>query len=140
MKVIKLIGHPVSLVIIFMLLIIEGNHFGGFYLLYLLMALPHAAAYGLLALAGIASLLLGFKIQPEKKIINKLLSISGLVFMILSLILFFAKGNKDATFEQTIPLLTFILFGISIICFLVTTFLGKMKSNGKKQKLNIASS
>lgn len=67
MKTIKFIGHPISLMIIFMLLIIEGDHFGGFYLLYILMALPHAAGYALLAVAGIASLLLGFKIHPEKR-------------------------------------------------------------------------
>ena len=65
MKIIKWIGHPVIVICTFLLLITEGENFGGFYVLYLILALPHGALYAILASIGIASIVLGFNIQKE---------------------------------------------------------------------------
>ena len=125
-NIIKIIGHPVLVMSIYLLLIIEGEHFGGFYLLYLLMALPHGALYALLALAGIIVLLIGYKIQLVKfSVLKRLLYLSGLTLMILSLFVFFGKSDRTGTmetFEGGVPLVTFIIFGICVICFLITSF------------------
>lgn len=120
MKAIKWIGHPVVVICLFLLLITEGENFGGFYLLYLILALPHGAPYAILAMLGIASIVIGFNITHKKMIQSKqILYIIGLFLMIASLVNFFMTGNQRATFEQAIPLLTFIIYGISSFCFMI---------------------
>jgi len=138
MKAIKLIGHPVILISIFLLLVIEGDAFGGIYLLYLLLALPHGAPYAIIALLGLIGVFIGYKVPGDKCYPTKLvMRFVGLVFMLLSLILFFAKGNKNATFEEPIPLLSFVLFATSALCFLTRTFsLRSYSDHNKNQNLN----
>lgn len=50
MKMIKLFTHPVVIIIAFLLILINGEHLGGFYLLYILLGLPHGAVHSLLAI------------------------------------------------------------------------------------------
>lgn len=121
MKAYIILGHPLVLIGIFLLLIIEGNHFGGFYLLYLLLALPHAALYALLAVAGILLIILGNKVVKKT---SKIIMLSlGLSMMLLSLVVFFGRGDdKTGTFEQFIPLASFCLFGVSMICFIINSW------------------
>ena len=121
MKIIKWIGHPVIVICTFLLLITEGENFGGFYVLYLILALPHGALYAILASIGIASIVLGFNIQKEKLLIQKqMLYLIGLLLMITSLINFFLTGNQLATFQETVPLLTFVIYGVCCLCFFVS--------------------
>lgn len=122
MKLIKAIGHPVVLICIYLLLVIEGDNFGGFYVLYLLLALPHAVPYSVIAAVGIGFMVVGFNLQGTHRLIQKsALYLLGFVFMITSLVVFFAKGNKWATFELTVPLLSFILLGLCSVCFIIST-------------------
>lgn len=122
MKAVNILGHPVLLISIYLLLIIEGAQFGGLYILYLLLALPHGGNYAVLAVIGIASVLLGYKIHWKSLYFFKpALYLIGYSLMILSLVFFFAKGGKERTFELTIPLLSFVLFGIISISFFIKT-------------------
>ena len=54
MKMIKLFTHPVVIIIAFLLILISGEHLGGFYLLYILLGLSHGAVHSLLAIDGMA--------------------------------------------------------------------------------------
>lgn len=122
MKLIQWIGHPVVLVIIYLLLIIEGDNFGGFYLLYLVLSLPHGVAYAVVAALGIAGVIVAFNMHlPRFALLKTVLYLLGFCLMILSLLLFFARGYSWETFQLGIPLSTFILFGVCSICFLIRT-------------------
>lgn len=123
MKIIKWIGHPVILIILYLLLVIEGDQFGGFFLLYLLLALPHLVLYAIIAAVGLFFMILAFNSNPDKYLNRvRLFYLIGYALLIVSLMLFFAKGNKWGTFELAIPLFSFILFGICSICFLINIF------------------
>ena len=121
MKLLKVLGHPILLVSIFPLLLIEGDNFGGLYLLYILLALPHGALYAVLAVLGPAALLIGYGVQTAK--LKFTLNLMGLSLMIFSLVIFFAPGNKSQTFHLAITLSTFIVFGLVSLCFIVNTFI-----------------
>jgi hypothetical protein len=141
MKIIQVIGHPVLLMSLFLLLMIEGENFGGFYLLYLLLALPHGATYAVIAVSGLIFIFIGYKsYRIMYNPIKSILYFIGISFMILSLFIFFNKGNKNATFEEVVPLISFVLFGLSTTCLLINSIimlLRKRKSNS--QILNMAS-
>ena len=123
MKALKIIGHPVLLISLYLLLIIEGDQFGGFYLLYLVMAIPHGVPYAIVALIGLLCVFTGYKVYRTKThFIKPTLYLLGFIIMLFSLVLFFGKGNKWSTFELTVPLLTFIIFGVCSLCFLVNAF------------------
>lgn len=138
MKAIKWIGHPVILVIIYLLLIIEGDQFGGFFLLYLLLALPHFVPYALAAALGIACIVLGFNLRKENyHSLKPVLFLFGYCLMILALLVFFFKGNKWETFKLAIPTLSFVIFGISSLCFLINTMLLFLKKHPWKSMKTI---
>lgn len=123
MKIIKILGHPIVLVTIFLLLIIEGAHFGGFYLLYLLLAIPHGATYAIMAIAGIILIVIakGFITNNSNKL-RAVLYLLGLLIMNASLVLFFNRNEKTGnmeTFQGGLPLISFIIFGVLMLCFLV---------------------
>ena len=47
MKKIKIITHPVTLILCFFLILISGEHLGGFYLLYILLGLLFASPFNI---------------------------------------------------------------------------------------------
>lgn len=114
MKIISTLGHPALLIMVYLLLLIEGDHFGGFYLLYLLLALPHGALYAILAVAGIVLIAIHYYFK-----VTRLVSLAGSLLLLISLVIFFSKGNKNETFMLAIPLLTFCLFGVCLTCYLI---------------------
>ena len=117
MKVRNILGNRLVLITIFSLLLIEGEHFGGFYLLYLLLALPHGGAYSIIAFAGIILVLAGKNINAKN--LKLIFSGGGLLLMFLSLLIFFNRGdNKQATFQQLVPIISFCLFGICVLFFI----------------------
>ena len=133
MKTIKIISHPITLIICFSLVLISGEHLGGFYLLYILLGLPHAAIHSLLAVGGITILLFAnYKYKREfSYLIEPILNITGVIFLSLSLILFFYNDKSQynySTFYQTIPQLSLVLFGIVIVSFLINNFLKLRKA------------
>lgn len=132
MRAIKIIGHPIVVIGVFLFFIIEGDHFGGFYLLFLLFALPHGALYAITAVSGIASLIGGYQAKAIKW--KQTLYVSGLILMTISLFTFFNKSDKtgvDATFRDTIPLLSFILLCLSVACFIARFFINGFKTYSK---------
>ncbi len=140
MNILKLFGNPIILIIIYLLLIIEGDNFGGVFILYLVLAIPYGANYALFAASGIALLIIGYNLT-FKTIYKPILYIIGYCLMAISLIIFFAKGNKWNTFNLNIPRFTFIIFSIFSGFYLTNTIslfirLKKRRSN----KLNIITS
>lgn len=134
MKIAKLLSAPYMLVIAFLLLLISGKHIGGFYLLYLLLALPHGGIHALLALAGIACLLLTHKYcsWQHHGTIRLLGAIAGVALLAGSLLSFFtydATGYNDGTFEQAVPIASFVLAGCLALLFLLFNVLSFIKAH-----------
>jgi MFS superfamily sulfate permease-like transporter len=124
MKAIKIITHPFILIISFLFILVSGQHWGGFYLLYLLLALPHGGIHAVLALAGIAILIFTYLrfLRSNKYLIEPVLNIIGSVCLVLSVFLFFyndKQGYNNGTFEQLVPQITLALFGILTIAFII---------------------
>lgn len=126
MKLIKILGHPIAVTIMFMLIIIGGKHLGGFYLLYILLGLPYGASHALIAVAGLAAMLSAYRMKSSKYLIIKpTLNITGILSMILALVVFFERsdGYNNETFHQVIPLITLGLFALCILCCLINSIL-----------------
>lgn len=124
MKAIQIITHPVTLIISFLFILISGEHWGGFYMLYLLLALPHGGIHALLGLVGIITL---FAAMYHRGNVNKhrsssLLSIAGVLFMAGSLVSFFMQKGGEynyETFYQTGPVISLIIFIVLVSFFLI---------------------
>ena len=124
MKVFKFFSHPYVLIICFLMIIISGEHLGGFYALYILLALPHGGVHALLAVAGIIILLFGYHKFKRRKIHRAeiLLNLTGLLLLFGSLYLFFADDRSHynwGTFEQAVPVASLFLCGAVAIVFLI---------------------
>lgn len=143
MKLIKIIGHPVVVIIMFFLVIISGKSFGGFYLMYILMGLTYGVTHSIIAVLALTVMLVGYRINVKKaKIVKPLIYVIGCALMILALLIFFqqSKGYNDSTFHQTIPVISLILFGLSVFCNLLLAITLIFNSGNKNVRhLNIAS-
>ncbi|MBC7886653.1 MAG: hypothetical protein H7Z13_02105 [Ferruginibacter sp.] len=124
MKLIKIISHPATLIICFLLVLISGQHLGGFYLLYILLGLPHGAVHSILGVMGVGILL--FSHYKYKRafiyMIEPLLNIAGVILLGLSLFLFFYNDRSQynySTFYETLPQISMVLFAFLIASFLV---------------------
>jgi len=127
MKMIKLFTHPVVIIIAFLLILISGEHLGGFYLLYILLGLPHGAVHSLLAIVGIGLLFFtNYKYQQQFIFnIEPVLNIMGGIMILLSLFLFFYNDKSHynyGTFYQTIPVILLSIFSLSVAGFLFNNF------------------
>lgn len=143
MKIINIIGHPVLVMSMFLLIMISGEHFGGFYLIYILMGLAGGAPHAIIALAGLSLVFIGYKVYRAKPhLIKPILYILGIAVMILALVLFFegSNGYNDGTFYQTVPIITLLLFGLASLCFMIHSFwLAAKIIKSKDSKLGLAS-
>ena len=90
MKLINIITHPVLVIIAFSVILVSGEHFGGLYLMYLLMALPHGGIHEVLALLGTGLILFSYaKYKRESQFFFKMvLNILGVFSLYTSLWLF----------------------------------------------------
>ena len=134
MKLLKIIGHPVTVMVMFIFIIISGEHLGGFYLLYILLGLPHGAPHSILALVGILSMLLSYKlVRSRPAFLKPTLSFIGISVMVLALTTFFGRseGYNDNTFSQTVPVISICLFAFFSICCLVLSVYTAVKGKGK---------
>jgi len=116
------------LIICFLLILISGEHLGGFYLLYILLGLPHGAIHSILAVIGVALLLFSnHRYQREFKYLTEpFLNIVGVILLALSLILFFFKDSHHynySTFYQTMPQISIGVFALLIVSFLVSNLI-----------------
>ena len=137
MKLIKIVGHPVSVMCVYLFLLISGKSFGGFYALYILLGLSHGVLDSIVSMSGILVMLLGYSVYRQRFSPAKpALYLLADAVMIIGLFLFFqtTKGYNDATFQQTVPLITFVLFGICVLCNIllsVILFTQNGKNNSK---------
>ena len=135
MKLLKIIGHPVFVMCVFLLILISGESLGGFYLLYILLGILHGAPHALLAVIGLCMLFIGYKFWSTKSaIIKPCLYILGIAVMVLALVVFFerSKGYNDGTFSQTIPIISLVVFSLCAFCCLINSFI--MLTRGLKNK------
>ena len=128
MKAINIISHPLILIIAFSLIIISGQHLGGVYLLYILLALPHAGIHAVLAVSGICILIFSnYKFKRSfTYLIEPLLNIGGVILLILSLFFFFLSDSSqynDSTFYQLFPQISLAVFAILAIIFLINNLI-----------------
>ena len=79
MKAIQIITHPVTLIVSFLFILISGEHWGGFYILYLLLALPHGGLHALFGVMGIVMLVIALNknIQINRYTNSSLLNLVG---------------------------------------------------------------
>lgn len=122
MKAIKIIIHPLTVIISFLFILIIGEHVGGFYIKYILLALPHGSIHAVLAVGGIVLILFShYKYRQQyADSIEPMLNISGVCMLAVSLLLFFTNDKQQyniGTFDQTVPVLTIIIFGLLATCF-----------------------
>ena len=111
---------------------ISGQHLGGFYLLYLLLALPHGGMHSLLALFGIVLLLISYNKYKRKKIylIESIINMVAIILLILSLFSFFYNDKEHynfGTFYQIVPQITLVIFSIVALTFLLDNVLVRNK-------------
>jgi hypothetical protein len=124
MKIINIIRHPYTVVITFLFIMISGQHLGGFYFLYLLLALPHFSVHSLLGTLGVILLLI-IHLRSKKNKVTHLKSMGNifcLILMLLSLFFFFYNDKEHynyGTFYQLVPQISLILFSIVAFSFVV---------------------
>ena len=127
MKAIRIITNPIIVLISFLLILISGEHWGGFYILYLILALPHGGTHALLGLVGIIALSLAMYARYHRRDGNdlrtsSLISLGGVLFMAGSLLSFFMQKGGEynyQTFTQIVPLLSLIIFIVLACCFFI---------------------
>ncbi len=124
MKTFNIITHPLLLIASFLFILISGEHLGGFYLMYILIALPHGGIHALLALTGIVLLVFSYSIykRANKIFLVPTLDILGVCCLVFSLFFFFhrdKRGYNDGTFEQLVPQITLVLFSLLSLLFII---------------------
>ena len=124
MRLFKIITHPVLLISIFLVLIINGENWGGVYLWYLLLALPHGAVHSLFAVLGCGLIVYSYARYERKGkyLVGPLLNLAGLLFLLLSVFYFFYNDKSNyniSTFEGGVPLFMMGLFGILSLLFAI---------------------
>ena len=124
MKAIQIITHPVTLIISFLFILISGEHLGGFYMLYLLLALPYGGLHAVLGFVGIITLIvtLNKTLQIKAHKNTLLLRLLGVLFLVASLLAFFMQkggGYNYGTFSQLMPIITLIFFIFFASCLIV---------------------
>ena len=128
MKIFKIIAHHYSLIICFLAILISGQHLGGFYIFYLLLALPYGGIHSILAILGIIVLLTSYRLFGcNEKNLGQVLNFVGVSLLFGSLYYFFWNDKQHynwGTFEQVIPMLTIIITGFVALCFLLRNIFG----------------
>jgi hypothetical protein len=139
----KFITNPITLIVSFLIILISGQQFGGFYLLYLFLGLSHGAAYAIAGILGTVLLILSSLLTKDgsKSRVNLLVNLPGVVLLWLSLLLFFYNDKRNynaSTFSQLIPqilLLFFLLVSISFFIANLHIILNNSKSNFSKSSI-----
>ena len=111
-----ILSHPATVLISFSLIMVSGEHIGGVYLWYLLLALPHGGLYAILAILGAAGLLW----QSKGRYLHPYIRCAAVVFLYASLFIFFYRSwdYNEGTFSEVVPLVTmagFVLASLSLI-------------------------
>lgn len=141
MKAIKILTNPYTLIISFLLIIISGQHIGGFYIIYLLLALPHFASYAVLSVIGIALMLITFHNKKTRfSITEPILNLVAVLLLLASIFIFFYTDNERynyGTFYQLVPQITLVLFLIIALTSIVINIISICKTLEKKSSHNL---
>jgi hypothetical protein len=137
MKVIKIITHPYTVIISLFIILINGEGWGGFFVLYLLFGLPYAVIHSLLALLGVVLLLVNYYKYKGKKegLSNYVIEIIGVFLLMLSIFIFFYTDKQHynyGTFYQLVPVITLILFTIIALSSIIVNIISVYKTAAKK--------
>jgi hypothetical protein len=122
MKIIKILTHPLLVLLSFSFIMISGESFGGPYILYIAMALPHGSSHAILAIIGAVLI-----VCSELKLKN-FLAVAfngvGVTCLLCSLYSFFTRSDyNNDTFNQTVPLITLYTFGILAVGLLLRSLI-----------------
>ena len=136
MKAIKILSHPHILIVSFLLVLISGEHFGGFYLLYLMLGLPHWGLHSIAAFLGIALLVFSYMKYKGRGVflIAPVLNMIGSLLLIASLFLFFYNDREHynyGTFYQVVPMVMLVVFSLLSVAFLVDNVIDLTSKNLK---------
>ena len=128
MKFIQTITHPIFLAISFLFILINGKHVEGFFLFYILIALPHGGIHSILAILGIGILVFNYAKYKNNfnYQIEPILNIAGAVLLPSSLFSFFYNDvdrYNYGTFHETVPLTILIVFILIELTFLIKNFM-----------------
>jgi multisubunit Na+/H+ antiporter MnhB subunit len=124
MKLWNLLSHPYLVITGFCAILISGEHWGGFYLTYVLLALPNGGLHALFAFAGILILLVSYHRFSANASLSFFLNLAGVLLMVASLFYFFRADPQhynQATFQQWIPLCSLAFAAMSGGCLLLRT-------------------
>lgn len=130
MKLLRFIGHPITIIILFLLILISGKAIGSVYLFYILLALPEGHSHALLAVCGILLLLVRLGDSEKLMLTNSILNTLAIIALFLSLYLFFTNDTQQynyVSFRTGAFWITFGLFCLSAMFFLINTFLNQKK-------------
>lgn len=121
MRAMKIIGHPVLILTVFLLILISGKAFGGPYIIYILMGLARLNDYAIIGFLGLTSLVISHNIGNYNNHlwIKPSLTLFGIFLLVLSLYIFFENDSmqyNENTFEQTVPIISFMVFGLCSVC------------------------
>lgn len=139
MKLLHYFTHPYILIISLLIIIISGQHVGGFYILYILLALPHGGIHSLLSLIGIILLLtvqFRYKGRNRSLLVN-IVNVFGAVLLVLSLFFFFFNDKEHYnydTFKFWLSLFSLALFSVISISFIVINSLPVIKKQINRPK------
>lgn len=140
MKAIKILGHPITVICLFFVILISGESIGGVYLFYLLLALPHGLVHSLLAILGIGLLTLSYsQLKTKQNVAMKLINVVGILLLLLSILTFFYndKGHYNyGSFSSAAFWITSGLFVLSTLFHLLITLTPFGKINHRR-KLNL---
>lgn len=142
MKVFKTLLHPYILIASFCAVLISGEHLGGFYLLYLLLALPHGGWHAILGFAGIGLLIFGLagKGLVKSNRLQRLFNLVAVCMLIGSLMIFFlndVQGYNYGTFFQTVPLISIIIFALLAIGFFIYQIIRLFPTRNRALQVNL---
>ena len=132
MKIYRILSNPYALIICFSLILISGEHWGGFYGMYILMGLMFGGVHSFLAVAGILVIAAGHNWLKGPVFLQQLIKLVGVSLLFFSLYIFFTNDKEHynwGTFEQTVPIITIIITSIVAICFLTGGLITKTNRN-----------
>jgi hypothetical protein len=131
MKALRIITNPYTLIASFLIIIISGQHLGGFYLIYLMLALPHFAAYSVLAVSGIVLLIFTYHSRKIKSsIAEPLVNLVAASMLLASIFTFFFTDKEQynfGTFYQLVPQITLTVFASIWLSFIVLNTMSAFK-------------
>ena len=116
----KILVHPLTICLLFCFLIISGEESAFFYIILLLLGLPHGVLHSILGILGIL-LLLSSAFLKERSVMS-ILRLAGALCFILSLIRFFTQPGASYnynTLRESVPLFLLVIFSLLLLLFII---------------------